>query len=487
MAPLSRIHRHGLTLLTDLYQLTMAYAYWKNDLAEREAVFHLSYRTDPFGGRFTIACGLAGAIDFFRELAFDESDLAYLASLSGNDGKPLFSRPFLDYLGQLRFRCDVDAIAEGTVAFAHEPLVRVRGPLLQCQLMETPLLTLINFPTLIATKAARVCRAAQGEPVLEFGLRRAQGIDGGLSASRAAFIGGCAATSNLLAGKLFDIPVKGTHAHSWVMTFDSELESFRAYAAALPNNCTFLVDTYDTLAGVRHAITVGTELRQRGFEMNGIRLDSGDLAELSIAARRMLDEAGFPGAQIVASSDLDEYSIEQLNQRGATINVWGVGTRLATAYDQPALGGVYKLAALRDAAGNWQYRVKLSEHGVKSSDPGILQVRRFEDADEFQGDVIFNEPTGIRTPPDVVMLDGQDAPRLRGGHRDLLIPVFRDGRAVYTAPSAGEARQFAQHQLAKLADRVRRLDNPQPYSVGREARLHRIRNELIAASRGANP
>ena len=237
-------------------------------------------------------------------------------------------------------------IPEGTIVFPHEPLLRVHGPLLQAQLLETALLNIVNFQTLVATKAARVVLAARGEPVLEFGLRRAQGIDGALAASRAAYLGGCAATSNVLAGRLYGIPVRGTHAHSWVMCFDDELEAFRAYARAMPNNCVFLVDTYDTLDGVRHAIEVGQELRRQGHEMIGIRLDSGDLAWLSIEARRMLDEAGFPKATIVASNELDEQIIASLKDQGATIGVWGVGTRLVTAYDQPALGGVYKLAAI---------------------------------------------------------------------------------------------------------------------------------------------
>src|SRR5690606_5071352 len=248
-----------------------------------------------------------------------------------------------------------------------EPILRVRGPILQAQLVETPLLTLVNYQTLIATKAARVVQAARGAPVLEFGLRRAQGIDGGLSASRAAYIGGCAGTSNVLAGKLLGIPVGGTHAHSWVMFHDSELDAFRAYAEALPGNCTFLVDTYDTLDGVRNAITVGKELRARGHELAGIRLDSGDLAHLSIEARKLLDEAGFPNAKIVASNDLDEHLIANIQEQGARIDTWGVGTKLVTGVGQCALGGVYKLGASRDEHGTWREAIKLSEQPIKIS------------------------------------------------------------------------------------------------------------------------
>src|SRR5262245_48739809 len=280
----------GSGLLTDLYQLTMACAYWKEGIHEREAAFHMSFRTPPFHGGFTIACGLAEVVAYLQALRFDDSDLAYLATLSGADGKRLFDPDFLEYLRALRFVCDVDALPEGTVVFPHEPLLRVQGPILQAQLIETALLNCINFQTLIATKAARICLAARGEPVVEFGFRRAQGVDGGMTATRAAYVGGCAGTSNVLAGKIYGIPVRGTHAHSWVLAFNNELEAFQAYAQAMPANSTFLVDTYDTLQGVRHAVEVGKELRRHGHELAGIRLDSGDLAFLSIQARRILDE-----------------------------------------------------------------------------------------------------------------------------------------------------------------------------------------------------
>lgn len=371
-------------LLTDLYQLTMAAAYWKCGRAEDEAVFHLFFRRTPFGGSYAIAAGLGDAVEWLRHYRFSAEDLAYLGSMQGRDGSPLFESAFLDYLGDLRLTVDIDAMPEGTLAFAHEPLLRVRGPLVQGQLLETALLCILNYQTLVATKAARVCQATRGEPVLEFGLRRAQGPDGAMSASRAAFIGGCAATSNVLAGQRFGIPVRGTHAHSWVMSFESEREAFQAYARAMPHNSTFLVDTYDTLGGVREAIEAGRWLRERGHEMNGIRLDSGDLAELSIAARGLLDAAGFPNATIVASNDLDEHLIESLKQQGARISLWGVGTKLVTAYDQPALGGVYKLGAIHRADGGWDHKVKLSEQPVKISNPGVLQVRRFRDDQGFR-------------------------------------------------------------------------------------------------------
>jgi nicotinate phosphoribosyltransferase len=480
MNTLPRLYRDSLALVTDLYQLTMAYAYWKEGMAEREAAFHLIFRTIPFRGEYAIACGLSYALDFVENFRFQKDDLAYLASLPGADGKPLFEPAFLNYLRQFRIRCDIDAMPEGTAAFAHEPLVRVVGPLLDCQLLETPLLNMVNFQTLIATKATRVCRAAEGDPVLEFGLRRAQGIDGGVSASRAAYVGGCAGTSNVLAGKLFDIPVKGTHAHSWVMAFDDELSAFQAYAQAMPNNSLFLVDTYDSLEGVRNAVRVGRRLREQGHELLGVRLDSGELVELSVAARKILDEGGFPEATIVASNELDEYQIAEHKRRGGKVNVWGVGTRLATAYDQPALGGVYKLAAIKDETGEWDYRVKLSETPDKVSDPGILQVRRYRQAGRFVGDAIYDEPIGVPLRPTIVALSGKSRRELPSadGWDDLLVPIFRRGQKIYEAPPAHEARERTREQLAALDESVTRLDNPQPYPVGLEEGLHQLKSRL---------
>ncbi|HYG78452.1 MAG TPA: nicotinate phosphoribosyltransferase, partial [Planctomycetota bacterium] len=462
------LYRHSLALLTDLYQLTMAYGYWKLGVAQKEAVFYLSFRRNPFKGGFSIACGLEAAIDYLNQLRFSDEDLDYLSTLTGNDGRPLFEKDFFEYLRKLEFACDVDAIPEGTVVFPNEPLIRLRGPILQCQILETPLLNLINFQTLIATKAARVCLATRGDPVLEFGLRRAQGIDGALAASRAAFVGGCAATSNVLAGKLYGIPVRGTHAHSWVMSFDSEIEAFKAYAAVMPNNCVFLVDTYDTLEGVRNAVEVGKKLRAEGFEMAGIRLDSGDLAYLSIEARRILDENGFPKAAIVASNDLDETVISSLKEQGALINIWGVGTNLATGGTQPALGGVYKLSAIRER-GQWQYKVKLSEQSLKISTPGILNVRRYRKDDEFVADMIYDENTGIRQIPRIV--DAADMTRRKTldpvmPHEDLLVPIFRGGRCVYQAPALAAVRRRTGEQLAKFHGGIKRFVNPHQYPVG---------------------
>ena len=473
-------------LLTDLYELTMACAYWKSGTADKEAAFHLSFRNPPFQSGFTIAGGLATAIDFLEQFRFRPDDLAYLATVNGSEQRPLFEPAFLEYLSRLRFTCDVDALPEGTVVFPQEPLLRVQGPILQAQLMETPLLNLLNFPSLIATKAARICLAASGEPVVEFGLRRAQGIDGALSASRAAYLGGCASTSNVLAGKLFGIPVSGTHAHSWVLSFDTELEAFAAYAEALPHNSILLVDTYDSLGGVRHAVEIGKRLRKHGHRLAGIRLDSGDLAFLSIESRKILDQAGFTDAVIVGSNDLDEHIIESLKQQNARITVWGVGTRLVTAYDQPALGGVYKLSAIRLPNGAWQPKVKLSEQAAKTTNPGILQVRRFRSQSEFVGDAIYD--TSRPVPESFTIVDPVDSTRRKHfppgtASEDLLVPIFRSGELVFQRPSLAESRERARLQMAMLHHGIKRSINPHQYPAGLELSLHELKTKLILKER----
>ena len=436
----NKLYDTSLSLLTDLYQLTMAYGYWKSGTAEKEAVFNLYFRKNPFGGGFTVASGLTNVMGYVANFGFSKKDLRYLRTLVGNNDEPLFEAAFIDYLADLTFTGSIDAMPEGTVAFPNEPLLRVRGPILQCQLLETPLLTLINFESLITTKAARLRLVAGADTLLEFGLRRAQGVDGGMTASRAAYIGGCDGTSNVLAGKLHDIPVKGTHAHSWVMSFDTEQEAFDTYADVMPNNVTLLVDSYDTLQGVRHAIETGKKLRQRGHKLAGIRLDSGDLAYLSIEARKLLDDAGFADTAIVASNDLDETIINSLKQQGAKITVWGVGTKLVTAYDQPALGGVYKLAALRNTnTDQWDYKIKLSEQAIKTSTPGIQQVRRYYDERGLLADMIYNEETAVEGA--TTMIDPLDFTKRRRfgtkvSFQALLVPVFRPrGSGCMTAPT----------------------------------------------------
>lgn len=487
MNTLKSIYQTSLALLTDLYQLTMAYGYWKKGMAEKEAVFHLFFRHNPFKGGYTVCAGLATAIEYLSTLKFTDDDIEYLASLQGADEQPLFEKAFLEYLKNLTFSCDVDAIEEGTVVFPQEPLLRVKGSLLQCQLLETTLLNIINFQTLIATRASRICYAAKGEPVLEFGLRRAQGFDGGIAASRAAYLGGCAATSNVLAGKLYGIPVRGTHAHSWIMSFDNELDAFKTYAEALPNNSIFLVDTYNTLEGVKHAISIGRELVQRGHQFAGVRLDSGDLAYLSIEARKLLDAAGFTDAVIVGSNDLDEHIIASLKEQGAKINVWGVGTRLATSYEQPALDGIYKMGAIRKPKGIWEYKIKLSEQAVKITTPGLLRVRRFIDKGKAIADAIYDEYLGLTA--NAMIIDPSDITRRKkipqnAESKELLVPVFRKGQLVYQIPPLNESRQKVFAELTQFHDTIRRFLNPHAYPVGLEAQLHELKTQLILRERG---
>lgn len=449
-------YNDSLATLTDQYQLTMAYGYWKNQMHEKQASFNLFFRKAPFGGNFALAAGLEYAINYLKHYHFDASDRDYLRSIVDSEGAPLFDTGFLSYLRTLEFDCTVDAVPEGTVVFPHEPLVNITGPLIQCQLFETALLNIINFQTLIATNASYISLAAKGDKVMEFGLRRAQGIDGALVASRAAYIGGCQSTSNVLAGKLFGMPVVGTHAHSWIMSFDSELEAFRAYATAMPSNCVFLVDTYDVKQGIENAIIVGQELRKRGYEMKGIRLDSGDLAELSIMARQMLDDADFRRAFVVASNDLDAAEVARLKAKGAKIDVWGIGTKLVTSYSQPALGGVYKLGAIRNGD-VWEPKIKISATKGKHTLPGGLTALRFVDpntgrfvcdeiGDIFQTNFTSNEHQMISFDGEIIKIpSGAKA-------QPLLRTIFNCGKLIYPEISLSEIQRRAKDQLASLDD-----------------------------------
>lgn len=463
----------------------MACGYFKAGMAEHEAAFHVTFRENPFAGQFTMACGLATAIDFLRTFHFTAAEINYLSSQRGNDGNALFDFRFLDYLSGLQLTCDVDAIPEGTLVFPNEPLIRVRGPVIQCQLMETALLTILNFQSLIATKAARVCLAAENDAVIEFGLRRAQGIDGGLTAARAAYIGGCDGTSNLQAGERFGISVSGTQAHSWIMFFDTEMEAFQTYARAMPNNCVFLVDTYNSLDGVRHAIDVGRRLRSDGHEMIGVRLDSGDRASLSIETRRMLDEAGFTKAKIVCSGDLDEFAIAEMKKRGAKIDAWGVGTRLITGQPDAALGGIYKLAAVRKPAGKWRYRIKLSDDADKTSCPGSLQVRRFHRPNgRFIADAIYEIDHAMGEPCVIVDLnDKKTEIPLGTEYSDLLVPVFCHGQLVYRTPAIEGSRERTREQLRCAPPEILRLEDPTNYTTGLEESLYELRSKLIARAK----
>lgn len=475
----------SLTLLIDLYELTMAYGYWKLGMTDRVAIFTLFFRKPPFQGSFAIAAGLQSAIDFIKNFKFAPSDLNYLRGLKTCDGHSLFDKEFVDYLTGFSFTCDIDGVEEGTPIFPYEPLIRVQGPILQAQLLESALLNIVNFQTLIATKASRICLAAEGDEVIEFGLRRAQGIDGALSGTRAAFIGGCHATSNLLAGKHFGIPVKGTHAHSWIMAFEKEEEAFAAYSQVMPNNCTFLVDTYDTIKGIKRAIHVAQ--KQKELKMVGVRIDSGDLAHLSIHIRKLLDGAGYRDTKIIASNELDEMIICDLKKQGAKIDVWGVGTALITGKEQAALDGVYKLSAIRDTNKKWTYKLKISEQLVKTTNPGILRVRRFFDKQGMVTcDMIYDREMGV--VEHVTLIDPIDPSKKKNihssvDHTDLLIPIFRAGKQVYDPPTLPDIQMHTRLQLNKFPMSIRRFLYPQSYFIGLEKNLYNLKMRLIKSIR----
>jgi nicotinate phosphoribosyltransferase len=474
-------------LLTDYYELTMGQGYFSSGALGKYAVFDLFFRENPCGGGYTIAAGLSQAADYIENLAFSGEEISYLRSLGA------FTPEYLSYLKNFRFTGDIYAVPEGTAIFPREPILRVSAPIAEAQIIETALLNCVNHQSLIATKASRVCLAAGGDPVLEFGLRRAQGPDAGIYGSRAAMIGGCAGTSNTLAGMMFGVPVKGTIAHSWVMSFESELEAFRAYAERFPGACVLLADTYDTLkSGVPNAITVFSELRQKGADESSfaIRLDSGDISYLSKRARRMLDSAGFPNVGITASSDLDEHLIAALKQQGAKVSAWGVGTRLITSSDCPALGGVYKMSAL-SAGGGMQPKIKLSDNSAKVTDPGVKQVYRLCDktTGRIRADLIALEDETIDASKDITVFDPRDTWKkttLRGGEytaRPLLEPVFSGGKRVSKSPPVMEIRSACAAGLGTLWDEVKRLVNPQIYFVDLSERLYNLKADMITRLR----
>lgn len=472
------------SLYTDLYQLTMAQGYWLAKREQERSVFNMFFRDYPFEGGYAIACGMAQLAQLIDEYSFSESDIEYLSSLQAPKGGPLFDKDFLEYLKGFKLELDIDAVLEGTVVFPHEPIVRVSGPIMHCQLIETALLNCVNFQTLIATKAARVCQASQGRPVAEFGLRRAQGL-GGLWASRAAVVGGCASTSNVLAGKMFDIPVSGTHSHSWVMSFDDELEAFREYAQISPKNCTLLIDTYDVESGVDNAIIVGHEMEERGERLDGVRIDSGDLSWLSKMARKKLDDAGLDYVKIVLSNDLDEHTIKSILDEGAPVDAWGVGTKLATAYDQPSLGGVYKLSAVKEPGdADWTDKLKISESAAKLTLPGVLDVRRYyHDCGTIAGDMVFDINKGIDVEEIIVdPMDPLRRKKLAGkDYSTLLHPLARSGKSVLNIEetSAMDARDRAISELSRLDESQLRMLNPHTYPVGLEQGLHQRRQEMV--------
>ena len=475
-------------LLTDLYQLTMAQGYWKTGLSEDQACFHMYFRDNPFSGGYSIACGMAQLAELVDGFRFSGEDCEYLAGLKAPGGGALFEPEFLEWLGDLRLSVDIDAVHEGTVVFPNEPLVRVTGPIMQCQLLETALLNCVNFETLIATKAARVCLAAES-PVAEFGLRRAQGYAGGVWASRAAVVGGCASTSNVLAGKLFGLPVSGTHAHSWVMAFESELEAFRAYARAFPNNCILLIDTYDVRQGLENAITVGLEMKQRGERLIGVRIDSGDLSWLAKMCRERLDEAGLSDCGVVLSNDLDEYTISSIRNEGAQVMSWGVGTKLATAYDQPTLGGVYKLSATRAGKDEpWVDRIKIAENSSKLTFPGVLGIRRYYHEDGFiAGDMVYDVNAPINGEERIVDPMDQLRQKVLSGKRfeELLHPLARNGKSVLEPcyRDALAAAERVRQGLENVHETQKRMLNPHSSPVGLECGLAHRRLDLVASRR----
>lgn len=478
------MEERNLTLLTDLYELTMMQGYFKNQTNET-VIFDAFYRTNPSGSGYAITAGLDQVIDYIKNLHFSKDDISYLKSLS------LFEDDFLEYLSNFKFTGSIYAIPEGTVVFPREPLVKVIASAMEAQLVETAILNIINHQSLIATKASRVVYAAQGDGVMEFGLRRAQGPDAGTWGARAAMIGGCIGTSNVLAGQLFDVPVKGTHAHSWIMSFPDEYTAFKKYAEIYPNACLLLVDTYDTLnSGVPNAIRVFTEMREAGIPLTlyGIRLDSGDLAYLSKEARKMLDEAGFSDAVISASSDLDEYLIDSLKTQGAAITSWGVGTNLITSKDCPAFGGVYKLAAIKDKhTGKFIPKIKLSENTEKITNPGNKTIFRLyeKETGKIKADLIALVGEKFDSNYSLLIFDPIETWKktlLKPNTytiRELMIPIFIDGECVYTSPKVMDIRKYCMQELDTLWDETRRLVNPHRVHVDLSNELYQIKKQLL--------
>lgn len=473
-----------LALLTDLYELTMMQGYYETGAYRKQVVFDLFYRKNPSGNGYAIAAGLQQAIEYIDELRFTSEDIAYL------EGLGLFSADFIEYLRNFRFTGEIYAIPEGTVVFPREPLMRIKAPIIEAQLIETALLNIINHQSLIATKASRVCWAAQGDPVMEFGLRRAQGPDAGTLGARAAVIGGCCGTSNVLTGRLFDVPVKGTHAHSWVMSFPDELTAFREYARLFPDNCLLLVDTYNTLkSGVPNAIKVFREMREAGIPLKqyGIRLDSGDLSYLSKRAKVMLEEAGFPDAVISGSSDLDENLIASLKLQGAKISLWGVGTKLITSDDCPAFGGVYKLAAEESENGQFIPKIKLSNNPEKVTNPGIKKVFRIYDKStgKIKADLIALEEESIDESQPLEIYDNSAKwrnirlPANSYRVRELLQPIFLNGKLVYECPKTMDIQAYCNQEKDTLWDEHMRLNNPDIVPVDLSDKLAQLKSKLI--------
>ncbi|MCI8320634.1 MAG: nicotinate phosphoribosyltransferase [Dorea sp.] len=477
------MNRQELTLLTDLYELTMMQGYYEQGQNEI-VVFDVFFRQNPCNNGYSVCAGLAQVIDYIKNLNFTYEDVDYLRSLK------IFSEDFLQYLSGFHFSGDIYAIPEGTVVFPKEPLLKVIAPIMEAQLVETAILNIINHQSLIATKTSRIVFAAAGDGIMEFGLRRAQGPDAGLYGARAAMIGGCVGTSNVLAGELFDVPVMGTHAHSWIMSFEDEYTAFKTYAKLYPDNCTLLVDTYDTLkSGVPNAIRVFQEFKDAKTPLKkyGIRLDSGDLAYLSKEARKMLDEAGFTDASICASNDLDEYLLHDLKIQGAAINSWGVGTNLITSKDCPSFGGVYKLAAIMDKDGTFAPKIKISENTEKITNPGNKTIYRIYDKEtgKMKADLICFVGEEYDTSQELLLFDPIDTwkkTKLSGGTytmREIMLPIFRKGECIYQSPSVTEIAQYCKEEKDTLWDETKRLFYPHRVHVDLSRQLYEVKKSLL--------
>ena len=477
--------KRNLTLLTDLYELTMMQGYFHAKDANETVIFDAFYRTNPDGNGFAITAGLEQVVEYIENLHFDKEDIDYLRTTG------LFGEDFLEYLSTFKFTGDIYAIPEGTVVFPREPLVKVIAPIMQAQLVETAILNIINHQSLIATKTSRIVHAARGDGVMEFGLRRAQGPDAGIYGARAAMIAGCIGTSNVLCGQMFDVPVKGTHAHSWIMSFPDELTAFRAYARLYPTACILLVDTYDTLkSGVPNAIKVFQEMKEAGIPLTfyGIRLDSGDLAYLSKKAKKMLDAAGFSDAVISASNDLDENLISSLKLQGAAINSWGVGTNLITSKDCPSFGGVYKLAAILDKeTGKFIPKIKLSENAEKITNPGNKTIRRIynKETGKIIADLICLVDEEYDSSKSLLLFDPVET--WKKTHlapdsytiRELMVPVFKDGKCIYHSPKVMDIQKYCKKELATLWEESLRLEYPHRTHVDLSMPLWKMKNELL--------
>ncbi len=475
--------KRNLTLLTDLYELTMMNGYLKEGKQDEVVVFDVFFRQNELI-TYSLAAGLEQAVDYILNFHFTESDIEYLASLN------IFGKEFLDYLKDLKFRGDVYSVPEGTMVFPGEPILTVKAPVMEAQLIETAILNIINHQTLIASKAAKIRHSAGNDNVMEFGLRRAQGPDAGIYGSRASVIGGCNSTSNVLAGKLFDIPVAGTHAHSWVMSFPSEYQAFKAYADTYPDATLLLVDTYDVVkSGIPNAIKVFDELRAKGKKPLGIRIDSGDLAYLTKKARKMLDDAGYPDAIICASGDLDEKLIQSLKLQGAKINSWGIGTKLITSADMPALGGVYKLAGVVEKDGSITPRIKISETTAKITNPGFKKIIRIYDkkTGKAEADLIcLHDDVIDESKPLTITHPIETWKKITFNDyfiKELSINVVKDGKLVYKFPKVKEIASYAKTELDSFWDEYLRLDRPHIYKVDLSDRLLKLKTEMLSEIR----